>query len=280
MTDLLPFRKAIDSYWTSNDVRNVNSTAPTNKCSCPRPNPFSNSHICTGYTYPVVAGVDVSKPSTPAEREVHRRNLQKDFGVRASPLPGPRAGDSPILCQKPQGVPDGQVHIPNYRHVVIAVALVEHAFNQSYALEVEYKTAHGVVEYGHVAVFTRGRDTRCAGCAGRRAAGGVVHGVIHIPAEHLADVLARNKDPVDTVRDEIEFLKQSLHARIRIANGVEYIVGQSTAGQVLDDAFAPKMSLHVAYGCHSDQGTRAEMPFDLFGWEAYGELFAGKWGMV
>jgi len=216
-----------------------------------------------GYTYPPVEGVDVNKPASPAELERCRSILQKHFGFHPKSIEG-----MPMFEHLPNNIPNGKKAIEKYRHFIISVALVEHALNASYTLEVDYKL-DGEVKYGHVAVLTRSENSPCAG---RRAAGNIVRSIIHLPTTHVVKIVADRP----TNEDEISYLKKCLTARLRTAAGFVYASTEDglNTENALDESITPELVLHTAFACVDDNGIG---PVDLFNWEGHGTLFSGKW---
>jgi len=256
-SDILPFRKELDAYWTASDGRSLLSDAKTNKW----------------YTYPPVEGVQVDKPgATPDQLKKYRSDLQKHFGLNPSSIKG--AKGMPIFEQQPISIPNGKKAIEKYRHFIIAVALVEHALNASYTLEIDYKLGEEV-KYGHVAVLTRSESSSCAGCAGRRAAGNIVHGIIHLPATHVVEIVAHRSGN----DDEINHLKKHLTARLVTAAGIVYASTEDglDTKNALDESITPELVLHSAFACLDDDKDSLGGPVDFFNWQDHGEMFSGKW---
>lgn len=238
---------------------------------------LSSVHALTyhvvGYTYPPVEGVQVDKPgATPDQLKKYRSDLQKHFGLNPSSIKG--AKGMPIFEQQPISIPNGKKAIEKYRHFIIAVALVEHALNASYTLEIDYKLGEEV-KYGHVAVLTRSESSSCAGCAGRRAAGNIVHGIIHLPATHVVEIVAHRSGN----DDEINHLKKHLTARLVTAAGIVYASTEDglDTKNALDESITPELVLHSAFACLDDDKDSLGGPVDFFNWQDHGEMFSGKW---
>jgi hypothetical protein len=165
----------------------------------------------------------VEKPVNPDDLEKYRKLLYKHFGGKPEPS------------------------------LIIAVALREHAFDESYALEITYPLKGGKVGHGHVAVFTAGKDTLCVGCQGRRAAGNIIHGIIPIPAEHAADLLRGHEDKSD--EEQIGQLKDTFDAQIYLSDGVLYT--ETKPGGIrkqVAEQNKPKLTLHKAQPVGLDIG--------------------------
>ena len=178
---------------------------------------------CTGhvdYTYET-AGIKVDAPATAAERLSARQRLQVYYGYVPAPKP------VQLFAASSASVSDDHDVIPGHRQFVIAVELLEHAFNGPYTFKLFRKPVKEGDEpelIGAVSVFTRPGSSPCAGCHGRREAGAVVHGVIFID-EALIDELI-DDDSVDTsdLDAVAKALKNVLYAELQNPGGTQISV--------------------------------------------------------
>ncbi|KAH7100112.1 Di-copper centre-containing protein [Auriculariales sp. MPI-PUGE-AT-0066] len=267
-TDMLPWRKSADSYWTMHDVTSLEK----------REGVYPKY-----YTYPPVDGVQVDKPVSYAERIKMRAILQQHFGLGVKEAhPVVSSHSSPLFQNVAQRaiVPQGRVQLEKYRHFVIVAELKEHAFGDSYSMELTYSCDGTDEFYAHVAVLTRPLTTSCAGCLGRQAVGNTVKGMIHVPSKHIAQMLdRRNRAPSASEAEEADFCKKRFKGLLVGRTGQIYAhtvthVGDGFApeGSRLDPAITPKVTFVSAYAC---TGGQADAPVELFGFKNFAEVFTG-----
>ncbi|EJD38205.1 Di-copper centre-containing protein [Auricularia subglabra TFB-10046 SS5] len=275
VTDMLPFRKARDAYWTPMDARSLEAG---------RPDVFPKH-----YTYPVVEGVDVSKTVSDRERVKYRSIMQKHFGLRETVDKSKnktRSHPSPLFSNPITDIliPGGISAVQNYRHFIVSVMLNEHAYNDSYSFELSYQPSpdESRVE-SHVVVLSRPKNTGCAACQGRYIEGGIVRGMIHIPSHHvvtLLDNLVSGHPSERNEGDEADVIKSSFSAKLVGRGG--HVFATARAGQVvpeadrLDAVITPSVKFFSAYaGLDSLFGE--EGPLSFFGWQNHEEVFVGCW---
>ncbi|KZV94400.1 Di-copper centre-containing protein [Exidia glandulosa HHB12029] len=268
-TDMLPFRKARDAYWTPQDVRSLEN----------RPDVLPKY-----YSYPPVDGLDVTASATDAQRLKLRARMQAHFGLHATVVESSYrtlTHSSPFFANTildTLHVPSGVNAISNYRHFLVSVTLNEHAFNDSYTFELVYRPSTEEAEVStHVAVLSRPKSTRCAACHGRAAVGNTVRGMIHIPSSHVASLLDDFLIEDTTEDTEADVIKSAFSGKLIGRGG--HVFATARAGQPvheadrLDECITPTVKFFSAYGglC-GDEG-----PLSFFGWQDHREVFEGCW---
>ncbi|EJD54375.1 Di-copper centre-containing protein [Auricularia subglabra TFB-10046 SS5] len=264
-TDMLPFRKTLNSYWTTNDSQSLE----VRKGVWPK-----------YYTYPAVAGVKVDQPATMAERIKARKALQAAFGLgvveahdKVSRHPAP-IFRGPVAQPK---MPSGRVLLKGYRHIVLGVALAEHAFNDSYTFVV---TLAGTEFTSTVAVLTRSDTTACAQCHGRRANGSKVRGTVHIPSEVVAEILGGDPNPDE--EEDIRAVEKAIRGKLVGRHGEVLATAEGANAPVqppsakLEARVTPIVTFWTALASQPED-IGSDGPVSLHNYHDHGEVFPGGW---
>ena len=130
--------------------------------------------------------------------------------------------------------PSGHEPVQGYRHFIIRVQVLEHAFNTSYSLEFVYTSSKGEVQsVGSVTVLGKGdATTQCAGCIGRRNEQSKIKGVIQVPTHIIADIICKEGANNSNVTTDvcIDAVKKNIRAKMITAAGHEIAVASPTSG--------------------------------------------------
>ncbi|KAL0567066.1 hypothetical protein V5O48_014930 [Marasmius crinis-equi] len=180
-TILAPFRRNDGEYWTSDNSRYFNKDAYPKY-----------------YTYPAVAGVDVTKPLPDEERaKKYRKLLQDYYGVEQSFSTVPAELTSFVNPSGVEGVK--KTKPPSITRIVIGVQTPEFAFNGPYSIAVNYqKDGIQQLYVGSISIFARQPESDCGSCKSKRQIGTTVHGILPLSKEildDLVDVIGKGVDP-------------------------------------------------------------------------------------
>nr|UXP86201.1 polyphenol oxidase 4 [Volvariella volvacea] len=271
-TDLAPFRMSEDRYWDSNHSRSLERESTVPKY----------------YTYPPVAGVHVDRPAINAEREQYLRALQAHFGMHQNSLIyTPRNIERPTfysaLVQMTSAMLRGG--FDQSRIFVVAVELVEHAFNRSYGLEVVYNEGSPQEHYvGLVTVFTRREVTACAACRVRRNEQARTRGIIPIPSAVIAQLVG--SEGLGCYADDdllAEALACKLSARLICPGGtvlakeMDPTEGYEVVFGELQSDTAPRLSIWSSTVVPESYVDGEVEPYGLSGWRKHRTLFLNTW---
>lgn len=182
-----------------------------------------------------------------------------------------------------KGLPQGQIPIKKYRAFIIAVELIEHAFNKSYDLVITYKEGtddEAIV--GSVSVFARSDESACAACRSRREAGSVARGIIPVPSGLVDTLIAQNGLNNEDTDDDtlVEQLKSSLTASLVGPGGT--VLGKAIHGGPVTtptpfpEAIAPKVTVLSASASHPEDQER-DGPYEFFDWTQHSQVFDNNW---
>ncbi|KAL0948486.1 hypothetical protein HGRIS_011054 [Hohenbuehelia grisea] len=275
-TPLVPFRRADGQYWQAADAHSLLSTARTQKY----------------YTYSPVAGVQVEKPATPAERAQALVAIQNYFGFNVNRVVRSNATMFPMLFAAApgadHGLRQGHIAVANHRHFVVKASLLEHAFSGSYILEILWNApdASEPESIGSVAVLGRaeveGRQA-CAACRARESAGHRVNGIVAIPTSSVAQLLVADDVNRDDTEDAlvIDDIKGHLSARLTWPGGATFAIPVGAAGAAEGTALPaedpPEVELWSASVSHPDGHENG--PFEHYDWKQHSVMFE-KWEFV
>ncbi|KAG7086997.1 hypothetical protein E1B28_012975 [Marasmius oreades] len=270
-TELAPFRRKDEGYWTSDDVRY-----------------FVDSKVPKYYTYPVVAGeVDVSKPATASDREKYRKLLQDYYGVDKSFTMLPPKLASFVKPAVQDSDSDTGVQLRDTVRIVIGVQTPESAFNGPYSIEVGYTDRNDHKEHvGTISVFARQPDSNCAACKAKRQLGSTIHGILPVPNNIVQDLVEALGQDVEPAAPEalIDELKSRLSATIldrhKIpvghAKGSGHQIGWDSP-EALEPYVTPVITVASAYvarvGGGRDRDGEPKGPVKWDGWTNHGEVF-------
>jgi len=270
-TGLAPFRTDKGEYWTSEQARFLDEKAYPKY-----------------YSYPEIAAIKVDKPATAQQRTDARLALQKYYGL------DPRAdkedlkfSNNPLFHLRPKTRTDHEL-LPEYRHFVVVVQLLEHAYNRSYSFKLYHddKPDDDIkpVLVGSVDVFARPDTSPCKGCSSRRNAGTIVRGVIRFGPHHVNSIIAllpKLDDKKESQEALANHMKLALTAVLENAQGDRLAAAGSQVGELGPSGEMMAMSEHLApvkvtlLSAAASFSTAAENggPAHFVGWVNHGEVF-------
>ncbi|KDQ14965.1 hypothetical protein BOTBODRAFT_174471 [Botryobasidium botryosum FD-172 SS1] len=278
VSELAPFRKTDEHYWTSKDTRSLKSNA-----------------FPKYYTYPGLDGVFIDDSAPAEQRTLHRAILQKYFGLDIVQIRNKARTLKQQLFSDINSLPDNLEAIYNYRHFIIEAELVGHAFDGSYQLDVFYATKAGEdLHVGSVAVLGRGDASNCEACKARREAGSRVYGIIPVPHEIIVKSVEEHDLDEETVDNAVlvRTVKDGFHAQLSRPGGILLSHNShrySGTGSALSDELTPKLrfrSANVAApkaprleGHRTDvpQDASPEEPYEFYDWQDHESLLSTNW---
>lgn len=173
--------------------------------------------------------------------------------------------------------------IPGYRAFILAVELLEHAFNGSYDMAVTYREGtedENIV--GSVSVFSRSATSACSDCRSRKNTGSVDRGIIPVPSELVDKLISQsglNFEETDDIT-LVEKFKSSLTATLFGSGGT--VLGKATHGGLraastpMPVSITPRATLLSAAASHPEDQER-DGPYEFFDWKEHGQVFDGGW---
>ncbi|KAF8523887.1 common central domain of tyrosinase-domain-containing protein, partial [Hysterangium stoloniferum] len=250
-TALAPFRTDKGEYWTSEQARFLDEKAKY-------------------YSYPKIAGIKVDESATPQQRIDGLLALQKYYGldlrVENKEL---NFHDNPLFTLKPK-TSESQLPLPGYRHFIVVVQLVEHAFNGPYSFRLYHDERPDdnikPVLVGSVDVFARTDTSQCEGCSNRRNAGTIVRDVISLSARDVNSIiklLPTLDDPKASQEQLVKHMKLALSAILENQSGDQMAgvglhikeLGFNGETVPMPDHLVPvKVTLLSSAGCYSTSG--------------------------
>jgi tyrosinase len=207
------------------------------------------------YSYPEVAGVKVDKPATAQQRIDARLALQKYYGLNPHTEKIILQFSNNPLFHLRTKAPAGHQLLPAYRHFVVVVQLLEHAYNRSYSFKLYHNdqpddgdTTKAVL-VGSVDVFARPDTSSCRGCSNRRKAGSIVRGVIRLRVHHVNAIIGLqpeldNKEVPESVL--ADHMKSNLTAVLANPQGDILACAGSQAEQLGPAGETAAMEEHMA----------------------------------
>lgn len=242
--------------------------------------------------------IDVSQPSTLAQRKVYIATLQDYFGLNIKADSNKYASANTqffdLLHSGHSTVPRNFAKVEHYRHFRIVADLLEHAYNGTYRLELLLEN----VVVGIVPVLSRGEHTHCSACKGRREAHNRVKGHITVHPEVIAKLVggaAERAIPTAAQRTlslssthKREFthtfktiITRSFSARLVgptgtiLATADEDTDPNSEGRTPLPEEKQPIITVHSA--AVADDESSGKDRYAFYDHDEYGQILKGKW---
>lgn len=202
-------------YWSSTEARLLNKDA-TPKCRSHLFSIRNSTHKSPDYTYHTL-GIKVEEDATKEQQLEARRIVQEyyKYNPQSKKLPGG------LFESIPTEISDEQELVKGHRQFVVVVELLEHAYNGPYSFKLYRKGTSGPEIVGGVSVFARPDHSPCAACAGHRANGSTIKGVIFLD-EEIVDGLINNADfETHETTDVATGIKTLLQAELTDPEGIQ-----------------------------------------------------------
>ncbi|KAJ4483559.1 Di-copper centre-containing protein [Lentinula aciculospora] len=262
---LEPFRNDSNIYWTSKDTHGLRS----------------DENVQKWYTYVLTHNqvtIDVSKPSSEADRAKYLALLQDYFGLNIEVTRRRFGiGNHPIIpVLRGSGEPPSRFkEVDDYRHFIIVADILEHAYSGSYRLELLFNN----INIGMVTSLARGLDTLCAGCQGRRQIKNRIQGTIAIDQYVVNQIYSLVEGSDRPNQEDVfkEVLKLAFSARLVGPTGTVLATASidvdPTEGNALPQDKCPNITIYS-----SSAATHEEHEYCLFfDDKEYGNILERKW---
>jgi len=220
-SNLTPFRKTVSDYYHSDDIRGLSKKSYTYP---PLTLPLITMDPATGETLTKEVTIDVTKPSTLAQRREYISALHQHYwvGFASNTRGPPPLGKAPIFRSIPADDAPTRgagavVPIDGVREFVVVGHVYQYAFKGSHRLELYFDD--NLVS--DISVLSRLNPAACENCAARVQDNATVRGIMTIPHNMviaLLDKLDKN-DPNTSDEDVINTLSSHIRAKIVSPSG-------------------------------------------------------------
>lgn len=175
----------------------------------------------------------------------------------------------------PEDTPGVAAVVEGHRQFTVVVELLEHAANGPYVFKLFKKPANegeAPELIGAVTVFARPASSPCAGCAGRRAQGTTITGVIFIDESIVEDLIKDSTVDTNNLEEVAAALKSVLYAEVQNTGGVQLSVmvpSGSVAGVAAAEITPVAIELLSSAAVRKHDG-----PVHWTDWSEHGDPFA------
>ncbi|KAL4246234.1 hypothetical protein ABKN59_009368 [Abortiporus biennis] len=281
-TDLAPFRKGDGShYWNSSDVRGLQQGHGVNKY-------YSYEPLEVKYPDRTVV-IDISKPSSPREREIYCAALQDLYSDSSNVSSGTtQPAKAAFFKQLPTSVPNDKYEAARGLHEFVVIAHVaQYIVKSSYHLEL-YLDGTLVNE---MSVLNRLVPERCENCSARehQPGGAQVRVPMRLPHAAVVHVLSKyHLNEEHTSKEEIiKVLKERLTSRIvgpdrnlLIGNENYHAAhpnhGPASAGNHIPEEKNPVLELYSTQILHP-KAEHGHLPVRCGELHGHGKVHTGRW---
>jgi len=174
--------------------------------------------------------------------------------------------------------------VNGYRHFVVVVVLIEHAYNGPYAFHLNYKLSNDSesVYVGSVSVFARPNHSPCLSCSKRRVAGTTVRGIIPLDTKLIQEIIKHKQLDRDETEDEklAGSFKDTFWGELKHPSGkslgraMPHLPERGVPSSPVEAERAPvEVSLFSASAARPI-GSK-DGPVRFFDWQDHGDMFEG-----
>ncbi|KAH8818915.1 common central domain of tyrosinase-domain-containing protein [Flagelloscypha sp. PMI_526] len=271
-TDLVPFRKANDHYWTSDDVAGLQP----------------EQGISKNYTYPTLristpdgttVTIQVDTPGSYDQRAKAQAALQKLFGPSKEYIEQWKS--LPVLhppfirlYNSPTGHANEVEPFNKYRQFIVVFFDNQSAYERSHVIElylphevaVENKPEQPESVVASVATLKRTSAAECAGCIGQQAAGILTTGQMIIDPLVVLYLLERNNiNKPDTTEEQVlALIKASFRTRVVNAGRNVLFEGRPPGDEPMSSPSPPPNEKIPQIKLFSAAPTRPDGPFGIY----------------